>query len=781
MMRSLILLSQLFFYLLLLLYSQLASSSSSAPLCSQDQSFALLQFKQLFSFSNDVSFNCDEVDLHSYPKMESWKEGTDCCSWDGVTCDRMKRDVIGLDLSCSWLCGTIPFNSSLFLLPHLQWLNLASNNFSYSSISSRFGQFARLKHLDLSHSMFSGKVPLEISHLSQLASLDLSDYNSYLKLEASVVKRLVQNLTKLRELHLENVEMPSISLSSFMNLSSALTSITLNNCLLCGKLPDHIFRLPNLRELILTDNPELTWSFPMVNWSTPLMYLDVSRTIYSGELPKSIGKMKFIQHLFMSECKFNGSIPAWLGNLTQLIDLDLSINNFSGEMPSSISNLFVLSYFDLRSNNIQGALPIWLGNLTRVTEIFFGTNNFTGQIPSSLSNLKNLTFLGLRYNNIGGRIPNCFANLTKLTAIHLSYNQLTGQFAEFQFSDSLEFLSLDNNRLYGSIPKSISNLVNLSFLDISSNDLNGTVDFNMFKKLKTLLYLNFRANLLHGVLPVPPSSMRNFLISNNRLGGEIPSSICNVTSIEIFDISYNSLSGTIPSCLGNFSNSLVVMDLRRNNFYGTMPETFAEGNMLRTLVFNDLSSNKFHGKIPEVIGMLNFLRGLNLSHNRLIGHISSSLGLLSVLESLDLSSNRLNGEIPMQLTSLTFLAVLNLSQNQLMGPIPQGKQFGTFQNNTYGGNLGLCGFPLSKNCGIDERPPPPIFQEDNDPMFMSGFGWEAVLLGYGFGLVFGIAMGYFMFKIGKPQCLLGLIEENRPRKLKMPSNQRSRGSRNYSI
>ena len=362
MMRSLILLSQLFFYLLLLLYSQLTSSSSSAPLCSQDQSFALLQFKQLFSFSNDFSFNCDEVGLHSYPRMESWKDGTDCCSWDGVTCDRMKGDVI----------GTIPFNSSLFLLHHLQWLNLASNNFNYSSISSRFAQFARLKHLDLSHSMFSGKVPLEISHLSQLASLDLSDYNSYLNLEASVVKRLVQNLTKLRELHFENVEMSSISLSSFMNLSSVLTSITLNNCLLRGKLPDHIFRLPNLRELILTDNPELTWSFPMVNWSTPLTYLDVSRTVYSGELPKSIGKMKFIQHLFMSECKFNGSIPAWLGNLTQLIDLDLSINNFSGEMPSSISNLFVLSYFDLRSNNIQGKIHkhFWLLTCSPQLEIF---------------------------------------------------------------------------------------------------------------------------------------------------------------------------------------------------------------------------------------------------------------------------------------------------------------------------------------------------------------------------------------------------------------------------
>ena len=157
-----------------------------------------------------------------------------------------------------------------------------------------------------------------------------------------------------------------------MNLSSALTSITLNNCLLRGKLPDHIFRLPNLCELILTDNPELTWFFPMVNWSTPLRFLDVAPTIYLRELPKSIGKMKFIQHLFMSKCKFNGSIRAWLGNLTQLIDLDLSINNFGGKMPSSISNLFVLSYFDLRSNNIQGKIHrhFWLLTCSPQLEIF---------------------------------------------------------------------------------------------------------------------------------------------------------------------------------------------------------------------------------------------------------------------------------------------------------------------------------------------------------------------------------------------------------------------------
>jgi Leucine-rich repeat (LRR) protein len=363
MMRWFLWLSQLL-YLSLLSYSQLtssslssSSSSSSAPLCSQDQSYALLRFKQLFSFSKDASFGCDGVGPDSYPKMESWGEGTDCCSWDGVTCDRVKGYVIGLDLSCSWLVGTIPSNSTLFLLPHLQWLNLASNNFDSSPISSGFGQFAWLKHLNLSYSIFSGQVPPELSHLSQLASLDLSK-NDGVSLKTSVLNRLVQNLTKLRELHLDQVNMSYVSLSSLMNLSSSFTSLTLSDCFLCGRLPDHIFRLPNLRELSLAHNPELTCFFPMVNWSQPLRLLDVSSTIHSGELPKSMGKLNLLEHLILNECKFNGSIPAWLGNLTQLIFLDLSNNNFGGEIPSSVTNLKALSYLDLRSNQyLSGKIP----------------------------------------------------------------------------------------------------------------------------------------------------------------------------------------------------------------------------------------------------------------------------------------------------------------------------------------------------------------------------------------------------------------------------------------
>ena len=321
-------------------------SSSSALLCSQVQSSALLQFKHLFSFSESASFLCD----NSYPKMKSWKVSTDCCSWDGVTCDRVRGDVIGLDLSCSWLYGTIPSNISLFLPPHLQHLNLAFNDFSFSPISSGFGQFARLRYLNLSGSWFSSQVPLKLSHLSQLTSLDLS-HNGFVYLESSFMKRLVKNMTKLRELQLDEVDM------SLASVSSSLTSLTLEACQLSGRMSNNIFHLPNLCELNLKENRELMGVFPMANWTNPLRFLDVSSMTFSRELSKSIGNLKFLRNLRLNECSFTGSVPISLGNLTQLTHLDLSYNDFSGEIPSLLSKLKELSYLALQFNQLTGKIP----------------------------------------------------------------------------------------------------------------------------------------------------------------------------------------------------------------------------------------------------------------------------------------------------------------------------------------------------------------------------------------------------------------------------------------
>ncbi|KAK9279806.1 hypothetical protein L1049_013488 [Liquidambar formosana] len=221
--------------------SSFSSNSSSTQLCPHEQRLALLQLKDSFSPNSYASDSqCDK----SNPKMLSWEEGTDCCSWDGVTCDRVTGHVIGLDLSCSWLQGTILSNSTLFLLPHLQRLNLAFNDFNGSEISSEYGQFTSLTHLNLSSSVFSGDIPSEISHLSKLVSLDLSfnmdsSTGSYLlSLTGSNLESLVQNLTELIELDLSGVDMSLTKVGSLANLNSSLVALSLQDCGLQGEFPN---------------------------------------------------------------------------------------------------------------------------------------------------------------------------------------------------------------------------------------------------------------------------------------------------------------------------------------------------------------------------------------------------------------------------------------------------------------------------------------------------------------------------------------------------------------
>ncbi|KAJ0691927.1 putative leucine-rich repeat domain superfamily [Helianthus annuus] len=188
-----------------------------------------------------------------------------------------------------------------------------------------------------------------------------------------------------------------------------------------------------------------------------------------------------------------------------------------------------------------------------------------------------------------------------------------------------------------------------------------------------------------------------------------------------------------------------------------------------SVVYNsiDLSVNTYEGEIPDTIGQLRSLRFLNLSRNTLTGRIPTNLTNLVRLEHLDLSSNKMVGKIPAQLASLTFLVVVNFSQNQLHGAIPKGGQFNTFDSSSFQGNNGLCGFPLTKNCGDDgvSVSSSPTLEEqededeDEDDSFFNGFSWESVAMGYGFGMLIGLGIGWFVFYLGKPRWVIRITEK----------------------
>jgi Leucine-rich repeat (LRR) protein len=475
------------------------------PLCHDDESSALLQFKESFIISSN------------YPpcqKVASWAlEGdkSDCCSWDGVECDKDTGHVIGLDLSNSCLFGSINSTSSLFHLVHLKRLNLAYNYFNYSPIPPQVRNLSKLTYLNLTASMFSGQIPSEISQLSHLTSLHLCyNYDSYsgkhlLELRKPVLTSLIRNLTHLQELGLDGVSIFSVIPTILANFSS-LTSLYLHDCGLHGEFPVGIFKLPNLQVLDVGYNKGLIGYLSDFTWSSPLEALTLAATGFSGELPPLIGNLIYLNALDVSGCNFTGSIPSSLGNLTNLTFLSLSYNTFNGEVPSSFGKLNRHYFLRLCQNQLTGRIPNSIFNLTNLQFLDLGMNYFSGTVEfDEFVKLKHLTMLYLSYNQFSllFKEPNANATFPKFQSLWLSSCNLS-KFPDFlRNQDELEHLVLSDNNLADLIPEWMLNIgkASLELLCLSNNSLTGFAQHPILLPWTRLAILDLRSNLLQGLLP----------------------------------------------------------------------------------------------------------------------------------------------------------------------------------------------------------------------------------------------------------------------------------------
>ncbi|XP_059449490.1 receptor-like protein 33 [Corylus avellana] len=396
----------------------------------------------------------------------------------------------------------------------------------------------------------------------------------------------------------------------------------------------------------------------------------------------------------------------------------LERNRLQGSLPIPQSSIKI---YQVQWNLIREMSPL-ICSLSSLRILDLSYNNLSGMLHPCLVNFNSLLFLKLRRNNFSGTIPNTWAKGSKLSLIDLSENQFQGQ-----------------------LPRSMANCTLLEYLHVGNNQMNDTFPF-WLGTLSQLKVLVLRSNGFHGRIKSPETNY-------------------TFPELHILDLSHNSFSGNMPAEYFLHWNAMKVVGEKRSKYmdlsfggYGSASNvqyTIKMTNkgvdleyekLQNALTVIDFSSNRFRGEIPELVGSLEGLHLLNFSNNVLTGHIPSSLGNLADIESMDLSQNNLLGEIPQQLVQLFFLASFNVSNNRLTGPIPHGNQFDTFQNSSFGGNVGLCGNPLSKKCGGYKYTPtsPSPFEESQNSGSPFEFGWKVVVIGYGCGFVIGVVIGQIL-------------------------------------
>nr|XP_011465928.1 PREDICTED: receptor-like protein 12 isoform X2 [Fragaria vesca subsp. vesca] len=680
--------------------------------CIPDQQQSLLHFK------SDLLFNAS---LSS--KLITWNSSTDCCSWVGVTCST-NDSVLGLDISSESISGGIDNSSSLFHLQNLQSLNLADNYLGNDSqsIPSAFGKLMNLRYLNLSLNYYSGKIPIEISRLTRLVVLDISKRDSFpeaegVPLEIPTLHMLVENLTELRELHLDSVQISAggsewcqaissslpnlrvLSLSScnlsgpfhdslaklqslsviqldsnnisapvptfFANFSN-LTSLDLADCNLQGTFPKEIFQLPSLRKISVSRNENLDGSLPEFSKNGSLQDLYLWGTNFSGALPNSIGNLKMLSTIGIEGCNFTGSIPKSMANLTQLVYLEMSGNKFEGSIPS-FSGAKNLERIDLFSNGLTGNINcIPWKNFSNLSYLDLGGNMLNGNIPSALFSLPLLETLYLDDNQFSGHFPE-ISNISSyfLKRLYLSINNLEGPIPMSIFDfQGLELLSLSSNNFSGSfLLDSLQHLRNLSYLDLSHNSLSLSHDatnysHSYFPQFESLGLASLKLRTFPHFLR-NQSQLVYLDLSDNQIQGNIPNWIWRFDYLSDLNLSCNSLE-TLEGPTINLT-SLEFLDLHSNQLHGKIPISLSPN-----MYYLDYSRNNFSTNIPTAIeDLLPNTRFFFIASNNLQGIIPGSICNSHNLEVLDMSNNSLSGTVPHCLTTMSTLLVLKLRRNNL--------------------------------------------------------------------------------------------------------------------
>ena len=290
--------------------------------------------------------------------------------------------------------------------------------------------------------------------------------------------------------------------------------------------------------------------------------VDLSNNFFIGRIPCVNGSHVIIN---FSNNLLSGLLPACL-NLQDVRHVFLQGNKLIGSLPKAVLNSSSLVTLDIRDNSFFGSIPEEIDGLSNLKVLLLSGNNFSGMIPKQICQLKRIGIMDLSNNSFSGTIPYCFHNITfgKLASSDFVYTHNLG-FGIGGFS--LPYKSFRDKTL----------------------EIQGSI-FLFWEQVEIVFVMKYRSDLYKGLI---------------------------LDLVSVLDLSLNKLTGEIPPTLGQLS-SICAMNLSYNQLTGPIPKSFSNLTQSESL---DLSHNNLSGEIPSVLTDLTFLEAFNVNHNNLSGKV----------------------------------------------------------------------------------------------------------------------------------------------------------------